>query len=103
MLGILALDTAFPRIPGDVGCAATFDFPVRYATVEGADPDAVVHRASDSALPRFVRAARKLVEDGCIGITTTCGFLVRWQRDLAAAVEVPVLTSSLLLVPFVAR
>lgn len=103
MLGILTLDTAFPRVRGDVGCAETFDFPVRYARVEGADPEDIVHRASDEALPRFVAAARDLVDQGCIGIATTCGFLVRWQRDLAASLPVPVLTSSLLAVPLVAR
>jgi hypothetical protein len=103
MLGILTLDTAFPRIRGDVGCADTFDFPIRYATVQGADPEAIVHRASDEALPRFVQAARDLVDEGCIGIATTCGFLARWQRDLAGALPVPVLTSSLLALPFITR
>ena len=103
MLGILTLDTAFPRIRGDVGCADTFDFPVRYATVQGADPEAIVHRASDDALPEFVGGARALVGEGCTGIATTCGFLVRWQRDLATALPVPVLTSSLLALPFIAR
>jgi hypothetical protein len=102
MLGILTLDTAFPRIPGDVGCADTFDFPVLYASVEGADPEEIVHRSSDEAFPRFVHAARGLVDRGCIGIATTCGFLVRWQRDLAASLPVPVLTSSLLALPFIA-
>lgn len=27
---ILMLDTAFPRIPGDIGNALTWDFPVLY-------------------------------------------------------------------------
>jgi Asp/Glu/hydantoin racemase len=103
MLGILSLDTAFPRIPGDVGCAETFDFPVRYAIVQGADPEEIVHRGDDAALPRFVRAAQDLAEGGCIGIATTCGFLVRWQRELAAALPVPVVTSSLLLIPLLGR
>jgi len=103
MLGILTLDTAFPRIPGDVGAPETFAFPVRVATVKGALVDDVVHRRSDVLLPQFVAAAGALVEDGCIGITTTCGFLVRWQRELAAEMQVPVLTSSLLQVPLVQR
>ena len=103
MLGILTLDTAFPRIPGDVGCAETFDFPVRYATVAGATADEIVHRGSDAMLPRFIRAAAELVDAGCVGIATTCGFLARWQRDLAAEVSVPVLTSPLLLLPLVAQ
>jgi len=96
MLGILTLDTAFPRIPGDVGCAATFDFPVRYATPRGAFVDLVVHRRDDSLLGAFVDAARGLVDDGAIGIATTCGFLARWQPALADALPVPVFASALL-------
>jgi len=103
MLGILTLDTAFPRIRGDIGCPETFDFPVKYATVQGADPEHVVHLGSDAALPHFVRAAEGLIEDGCVGIATTCGFLARWQRELAHELSVPVLTSSLLLIPLVTR
>ena len=103
MLGLLTLDTAFPRIPGDVGAAETFPFPVRRAVVPGALVDDVVHRADDALLPQFVRAAITLADDGCIGIATTCGFLVRWQRELAAALPVPVLTSALLQLPLVQR
>jgi hypothetical protein len=103
MLGILSLDTSFPRIAGDVGAADTFDFPVRHATVIGSLVDDVVHRASDDLFPQFVRAAQTLVEDGCIGIATSCGFLVRWQQELAAELDVPVLTSALLMVPLVQR
>jgi len=36
-------------------------------------------------------------------ITTNCGFLVKFQREIAASVRVPVFTSSLLLVPLVHR
>lgn len=103
MLGILTLDTAFPRIKGDVGCAETFAFPVRYATPRGAVPDLIVHRRDDSMLPAFVEAARGLVDGGAVGIATTCGFLARWQDDLTAALTVPVLSSALLQAPLVAR
>src|SRR5512145_2464592 len=96
MLGILTLDTAFPRIPGDVGCAATFEFPVKYATPRGASVDLVVHRRDDAMLGAFVDAARGLVADGALGIATTCGFLARWQAALAAALPVPVHASALL-------
>ena len=103
MLGILTLDTAFPRIRGDVGCAETFDFPVRYATPQGAVPDLIVHCRDESMLPAFVAAALELVDAGAIGIATTCGFLARWQDALTAALPVPVLTSSLLQAGLVAR
>src|SRR5204863_6615950 len=102
-VGILMLDTRFPRIPGDMGNAATFPFPVRYHRVRGADPDLVVRRGAEGLLPAFVEGARALEGEGVGAITTNCGFLVKYQRELAAAVRVPVFTSSLLLVPLVHR
>jgi Asp/Glu/hydantoin racemase len=102
MLGILMLDTAFARIPGDVGHPDTFAFPVRHRVVPGATVDRVVP-GDASLLGPFIDAARALVDDGCDGIATTCGFLVRHQRELAAALPVPVLTSSLLQLPTVER
>jgi Asp/Glu/Hydantoin racemase len=102
-VGILILDTRFPRVPGDIGNALTFPFPVRYHRVEGASPDRVVRRGADGLLEPFVAGARVLEREGVGAITTSCGFLVKFQRELAAAVSVPVFTSSLLLVPFVHR
>jgi Asp/Glu/hydantoin racemase len=102
-VGILMLDTRFPRIPGDMGNAETFPFPVRYHRVAGADPDLVVRRGAEGMLPAFVEGARALAHEGVGAITTNCGFLVKYQRELAAAVRVPVFTSSLLLVPLVHR
>lgn len=95
------LDTAFPRIRGDVGAADTFDFPVRYERVQGATVEDVVHRDRASLVPAFVAAGQRLVDAGCVGLATTCGFMVRWQRELAQALPVPVLTSALLQLPLV--
>jgi hypothetical protein len=103
MLGILTLDTAFPRIPGDAGAPETFAFPVRHVTVAGATVEAIVHRRQDVLLPAFIAAARDLAAAGCSGVASTCGFLARWQREMAHALPVPVLTSALLQVTLVAR
>jgi Asp/Glu/hydantoin racemase len=102
-VGILMLDTRFPRIPGDMGNAATFPFPVRYHRVSGAAPDLVVRRGAEGLLDAFVEGARALEREGVGAVTTNCGFLVKFQRRMAAAVRVPVFTSSLLLVPLVHR
>jgi len=102
-VGILVLDTQFPRIPGDMGNAATFPFPVRYHRVPGATPELVVRQGARDLLPAFIEGAKSLVRDGVQAITTNCGFLAKFQRDLAASVAVPVFTSSLLLVPMVHR
>ena len=100
-VGILMLDTRFPRIPGDMGNAASWPFPVLYRVVRGAAPEHVVRRAADGLLPAFVAAARDLVADGADGITTNCGFLSLFQTALAEAVDVPVASSSLMQVPLV--
>jgi Asp/Glu/hydantoin racemase len=102
-VGILMLDTRFPRIHGDMGNATTFPFPVRYHRVTGADPDLVVRRGAEGLLPAFVEGAKALEREGVGAITTNCGFLIKYQDQLARAVRVPVFTSSLLLVPLVHR
>jgi Asp/Glu/hydantoin racemase len=102
-VGILMLDTQFPRIPGDLGNAATFPFPIRYYRVPGASPALVVRQGSRDLLPAFIEGAKFLEREGVRAITTSCGFLAKFQRELAAAVTVPVFTSSLLLVPMVHR
>jgi Asp/Glu/hydantoin racemase len=56
-----------------------------------------------SLVPGFIAAGRRLAEEGCSGIVTTCGFLVRHQSALAAALPVPVATSALLQLPLVER
>ncbi len=95
-LGILMLQTRFPRPLGDVGHPATFDFPVRRRVVQGASPAAVVRGRDAAVLAPFVAAAQALVDEGADAIATSCGFLARWQAELQAAVPVPVWTSSLL-------
>ncbi|OSQ51596.1 aspartate/glutamate racemase family protein [Marivita geojedonensis] len=95
-VGILMLEARFPRIPGDMGNAASWDFPVHYKIVRGASPDRVVRRNAEGLLPDFIAAAQELVADGVDGITTNCGFLSIFQHDIAKAVGVPVATSSLM-------
>ncbi len=100
-VGILMLETRFPRIPGDMGNAGTWPFPVLYKVVKGATPDNVVRGGAVGLAERFIDSARELVTDGADGITTTCGFLALFQDQLAAAVGVPIATSSLMQVPMV--
>ena len=101
-LGILMLDARFPRIPGDMGHAGTWPFPVLYRVVRGASPDRVVRRGADGLFEAFLAAGRELVTDGADAITTNCGFLSIFQERLARQLDVPVATSSLMQVPLVA-
>jgi hypothetical protein len=100
-LGILMLEARFPRIPGDMGNAQTWPFPVLYKVVPGASPERVVTQKAKGLLNAFLDAAAELVQLGADGLTTTCGFLSLYQADLARHVGVPVATSSLMQVPFI--
>ncbi len=95
-LGILMLETRFARVPGDMGNALTWPFPVLYRVVRGASPQRVVREAARGLLPDFISAAQDLANHGAEAITTSCGFLSIFQRELAAAVKVPVATSALM-------
>jgi Asp/Glu/hydantoin racemase len=100
-IGILMLKTRFPRVPGDIGNATTWDFPVLYKVVEKATPEGVVKQGARGLLDSFIEGARELEREGVRAITTNCGFLALFQKEMASAVNVPVFTSSLMQVPLV--
>lgn len=100
-IGILLLDARFPRPPGDIAFAETFDFPVLYRVVPRATPGRVVLEEASGLVDAFCAAARELESAGVRAIATSCGFLALHQRALAGAVRVPVFTSSLLQIPCV--
>ncbi len=100
-IGILILDTKFPRIPGDIGNASSFNFPVRLKIVKGAFVSRAVYNSDPTLLDLFIKAAKELEADGVKAITTSCGFTVLFQDQLAKAVRVPVFTSNLLVVPLI--
>lgn len=99
VLGVLMLDTRFPRPPGDIGSAVTWQragIPVRFMRIGGASARRVVQQQDPTLLAPFLAAAQALAAQGARLITTSCGFLAGWQAELQAAVPVPVLSSSLL-------
>ncbi len=102
-LGILMLQTRFPRPPGDIGHPASFAVPTRRLVVPGASPGRVVRDAAElrasGLVDRFVAAARELAAQGAAAITTSCGFLVLFQGELQQAVRVPLVASSLSMLP----
>lgn len=101
-IGILMMPTVFPRIPGDIGNAKTFPFPVRYRIVEDVEvANLSKSNAQERLIQPFIRAAQALEAEGCKAITTSCSFLSGFQRELADAVHIPVFTSALLLVPMI--
>ncbi|UVO30455.1 hypothetical protein [Bradyrhizobium arachidis] len=104
-LGILCLErggTPSKSRPGSILHPTTFSFPVISDIVEGAWADVVI-RGDPPLESAYVAAARRLVEQGAVAISSNCGFSMRYQSSVAAAVNVPVALSSLLLLPTLLR
>jgi hypothetical protein len=102
-IGVLMLECNIPFVPGDVGNASTYNFPVQYRLVPGATGDAVIRRQDPALTPHFIEAAEQLVAQGVRAITGDCAYMGAYQRDVADAIDVPVFMSSLLQVPLVLR
>jgi Asp/Glu/hydantoin racemase len=103
-VGILVLDTDFPRIPGDIGNATTYPFPVRFKVVKGMRHEDIVCGEPDiSVCRRFIEEAKELEGEGVRAVTTSCGYFCYFQDEIADALDIPVFTSSLIQVPLVAK
>ncbi|RWP97609.1 hypothetical protein [Mesorhizobium sp.] len=101
-LGILELENRPISHFGALCAPETHQFPIKRLTVEGANVARLI--AGDRSLKdAYVSGARKLESAGVSAITTNCGFSSLHQAEVAAAVSVPVVLSSLALVPLAAR
>ena len=102
-LGVVMLNTRFPRLLGDIGNPETFPFPVVYRRVEAATVAAVVRDGvvAPEAAQGLAAAVRELAaEEEVSAIATSCGYLGALQGELQAAVSVPVVASAFALLPF---
>lgn len=102
-IGVLSLDTQFPRILGDAGNPSSYHLPARIRVVQGAgSPDIVKDgRPAPELVAAFRNAAEDLVAEGACLITSTCGFLISVQNEIAKDLGKPVLLSGLCLLPMV--
>jgi len=103
-VGIMIMDEVFPRVPGDVGNATTFPFPIIYGVLRGfRGPHIVTRNVTPEMKSAVCDVAKELEERGVRAVVGGCGFMARFQKDLTGTVNVPVFSSSLLLVPMISR
>lgn len=96
--GLLQLEA----LPGNSTNPASYGYPVSFHPVRGANVHTILENPDPRVLETMMADAVAMVsEKGIKAITTSCGFNAIFQRELAQAAGVPVLTSSLLQVPFV--
>lgn len=102
-VGILLIECSTPFIPGDVGNASTYEFPVLYRTVPEVTLERLIEQGDETLAEPVIEAARELEKMGVRAITSDCGFMVRYQERVARAVDTPVILSSMLQLPVIER
>ncbi len=99
-IGILLLDTTIPFIQGDVGNATSYDYPVRYKTVDGLTGERIYNH-DYSFVDKMIAGAKELEKEGVKAITGDCGFMAIFNKEVKESVNIPVFLSSLLQIPFI--
>ena len=108
-IGIAIFDgLKYAMIPGDVGNASTYDFPVRIKVIKGLTDNPyppVTDEQGNYTEPvrKTVNGLKKLAGEGVRAVVTCCGFFSLVQDLLTKEVDVPVFTSPIMLVPLITR
>ena len=100
-IGVLCLDSRFPKPVGHIKNPSSFKFPILYETVKGATVQNILDNPDSEFIEPFISAAKNLESNGVRAITSSCGFFALFQNELANAVNIPVFSSSLIQVPMI--
>lgn len=100
-IGILCLESAFPKPRGHLRNPLTYAFPTVTRVVRGVDIPRLLFNPTPELLEPFVEAAKELESDGVQAVTGSCGFLARFQTQMASLLRIPVFLSSLIQLPLV--
>ncbi|AHD03493.1 aspartate/glutamate racemase family protein [Leisingera methylohalidivorans] len=98
-IGVLALESYFPKPPGHIKNPSSLGFTTLYEMLDGITVPKLLANPTGEMKDRLIGAAKRLEDKGVRAITGSCGFLAIFQREIAAAVNVPVFVSSLIQVP----
>lgn len=74
----------------------TYGFPTVTRVIRGVDIPRLLFNPTPDLLEPFIQAAKELEADGVQAITGSCGFMARFQSQIAAELHIPVFLSSLL-------
>lgn len=101
-VGIVQLPANIPMLPGDMGNASTFDFPVLYELIPDIDPFWVLAAEPHPVvLEKTIAACKRLTMQGVRSIIGNCGFFANYQPEVSQALDTGVqfFNGSLMQVP----
>jgi Asp/Glu/hydantoin racemase len=101
-IGVLHIESRYPLVRGHLQNARSLGIPLCYECVQGITPRQVV--ACDPRVEKpLLAAGRALKERGVSAVIGTCGSFVNFQSVLVAALDIPVFSSVMLVVPLLLR
>ena len=84
-VGILMLETRFPRIPGDIGHAVTWPFPVLYKVVRGATAERVTTARANDCSTGLLDASSRPAPSWCGTAPTASPRAAAFCRSISAS------------------
>ncbi|MEK6246759.1 MAG: hypothetical protein N2C12_01185, partial [Planctomycetales bacterium] len=103
-IGLIQFQANLPMIPGNMGNATTFDFPMLYREMNAEN---VLDVMSTTPVQQFtdacVEAAQWLEMQGVRAIMGNCGFFGHYQIAVQERINTPFFSSSLMMLPMMVR
>ncbi len=100
-IGILCLNSLFPKLRGHMRNPRTYDFPIVTRVIEDLSIPKLLFNPSPEMVKPLLDAAKELEKEGVHAITGSCGFMALFQKEISEAVNIPVFMSSLLQLPLI--
>jgi hypothetical protein len=103
-IGLVQFRANLPMVPGNMGNATTFDFPMLYREMN-ADSifDIMAEQPTKNFTDAAVEAAKWLELQGVRAIMGNCGFFGTYQKAIQAELNVPFFGSSLMMLPMMVQ
>lgn len=103
-IGLVQFRANLPMMPGNMGNATTFDFPMLYREMNS---DNVLDVMATTPVKNFtdgvVEAAKWLELQGVSAIMGNCGFFGHYQKAVQDQIDTPFFSSSLMMLPMIVR
>jgi aspartate/glutamate racemase len=103
-IGLVQMRVNLPMIPGNMGNATTFDFPMLYREMNAEKVfDVMANPPAQNFADGIVEAAQWLELQGVKAIMGNCGFFGSYQKVVKAQINVPFFSSSLMMLPMMVQ
>jgi len=101
-IGVLVMDLWYPKVPGNVANSCTYDYPVSFKVISQEDCNTwELMKGDPRVLEPIIEKLREFEREGVRAVACACGYFARFQKELAASVNIPIWTSSLIQLPWI--